>query len=96
MADVLNNATTANGFTDPATATFQFPTNKLALIIANNAVYMNVLVVPAGMRVGGGTWGPDEYMIPGVYSQSRRERVGGVRFKNATAGLNAQVSARAS
>lgn len=75
---------------------FQLPTSKINVIVSNAAVLMSILRVPENMRASAGVWQGDEFMLPGVYSQTRPENIGGVRFKSAAVGVPAQVTVRAS
>lgn len=88
----LNNVTTEDDFTEAATLTPQLPGAKLNIILANNAAMMQVEHLREGMKVGSGVFDDEEYLVPGAYSMNRT--VGLVRFRNATPGLNASITAR--
>lgn len=95
MAYPLNNVTvSSDSYTDANTCRFQLPVQRATVVVANQAVYMEVGQVPPGARAESAVALREEYLVPGSYTLNRGYLMGFLRFRRATTGLNAQVTAR--
>lgn len=91
----LNNVTVgSDSYTDDATARMQLPADQAFVAVFNQSVYMQVSRVEQGMRADTGQWLAEEFMVPGAYTLRRGYLIGGLRFRRAVTGQNAQVTAR--
>jgi hypothetical protein len=93
MPDPLNNVPALDIYSAECTLVPQYMTEQISIIIAHHPVYAQFETLPRGLKVGAGTFPPDEFLLPGVYNMLRR--VGRIRFKNANPGQVAYITCRA-
>jgi hypothetical protein len=95
MSWVLNNVTTADGYTSGNTLDgLPFP-SRINLDVANAAIYWQLKQSSHGPGLyTGGTWGPETFMLPGSRSLFRAG-VRGFRVRSAKPSTPAQVTVEA-
>jgi hypothetical protein len=91
----LNNVATSDAYTQAATLTPPRTVRKARIVIANAAAYVAIERVDLGLRVGGGSFLPEEFWVPGVYGITRDFDMGRIQFRSGAPGVPAQVTASA-
>lgn len=91
----LNNVDTSDAYTLATTLSPPRTVKKVNIVITNAAAYVSMERCDMGMRVGGGTFLPEEFKIPGVYGITRDFAIGRIRFRSGATGVPAKVTAAA-
>jgi len=89
---VLNNAATADAYSDANTLACP-GTVKLFIAVFNNGIFYQRALPGPGVVQSGGQYGPEVFLAPGLYSFIRRCEA--VRVRSSAAGSSASVTIEA-
>jgi hypothetical protein len=95
MALVLNNATTADAYTDAATIVGG-DHQRVNIIISDAPIYYSLQLAGQGRGPTVGSWLPERYLPCGAgktFAVALSRKCSGMRFRSGTPGVPATVSA---